>query len=107
MKSKGGKGWGLDANSGSTEERMKDSARGAWRGRKGWVVSEPCPEDLEFGKCKKEEHSRKKEQHCEGTNSVRLHGEWGLVRSSRGWCLAFEAYRLAGGEDGGAVTRWT
>ena len=44
--SPGGKGWGLDANSGSTEERMKDLAQGAWTGRKGWVVSEPCPEDL-------------------------------------------------------------
>ena len=44
--SPGGKGGGLDANSGSTEERMKDLAQGAWTGRKGWVVSEPCPEDL-------------------------------------------------------------
>lgn len=51
----------------------------AWRGRKGWVVSSLVLKIWEFGKCKKEEHSRKKEQHSEGMNSQSgfvVNGAW-------------------------------
>lgn len=76
---------------------MEDSAREPGGDVCGWSLSLVL-KIWEFGKCKKEEHSRKKEQHSEGMNSQSgfvVNGAW--VRGSRAWCLVFEAPRLAGG----------
>lgn len=94
-----------------TQEAQKREWRtqlGSLGGTKGWVVSSLVLKIWELVKCKKEEHSRKKEMSdSEGMNWSGFVGEWGLVRGSRAWCLVFEAHRPgAGGEDGGALPRW-
>ena len=69
----------------------------------GWVGSEPRPEDLGIWQMQEGRIFQKEGTALEGMNSWLGFMVNGVRETLRGWCLGFEARRLGGGEDGGAV----